>query len=103
MTLYSWTEHNKYPVFPVIDCGKDGFYQVGSGCYTFTFYRSVTHREAEEFCRVRFLHVESERLEVSCQVSGGHLAVLSSRDEMDWIRRHLTDHVVGNICNVSPS
>jgi len=64
-----------------VDCGSNGFYQVGSGCYTFTFYRSVTYKEAEEFCKV----------------SGGELAVLDSRAEMDWIRHHLTEHVVANI------
>ena len=35
-----------------IDCGGSGFYQVGSSCYTFTFYRSLTFQEAAEFCEV---------------------------------------------------
>ena len=27
--------------------------------------------------------------------------MLDSREEREWVRDHLTDHVVGNICNIS--
>ena len=47
-----------------IDCGGNGFYQVGSSCYTFTFYRSITYKEAAEFCEVR-----EERRAVSVSVN----------------------------------
>ena len=32
------------------------------------------------------------------QVSGGHLAVLDTAEESDWLRRHLVKHVASNIC-----
>ena len=32
------------------------------------------------------------------QVSGGHLAVLDTAEETDWLRRHLVKHVASNIC-----
>ena len=66
------------PTYPPLDCGGNGFYQVGGAytftlylyqyiylfiylsiyyqvgesCYTFTFYRSITFKEAETFCNV---------------------------------------------------
>ena len=33
----------------------------------------------------------------SGQVSGGHLAVLDTAEETDWLRRHLVKHVALNI------
>ena len=32
------------------------------------------------------------------QVSGGHLAVLDSEEEAQWLREHLVKHVASNIC-----
>ena len=40
------------PQYSSVDCGGNGFYQVGEGCYSFTFYRSVKYSEAEHFCNV---------------------------------------------------
>ena len=39
-------------VYPPVQCGGNGFYQVGESCYTFTFYRSLTFAQATEFCKV---------------------------------------------------
>ena len=41
------------PQYSPVKCGGNGFYQVGEGCYSFTFYRSVKYSEAERFCNVR--------------------------------------------------
>ena len=41
------------PQYSKVNCGGNGFYQVGEGCYSFTFYRSVKYSEAEHFCNVR--------------------------------------------------
>jgi hypothetical protein len=38
--------------YPRVSCGGKGFYQVGSSCYSFTFYRSVTYEKAAAFCKV---------------------------------------------------
>ena len=38
--------------YPKVFCGGNGFYQVGSSCYSFTFYRSVTYEKAAAFCKV---------------------------------------------------
>ena len=40
------------PSYPPMKCGGNGFYQVGKGCYTFTFYRSITFKESTQFCNV---------------------------------------------------
>lgn len=69
------------PQYSSVNCGGNGFYQVGESCYSFTFYRSVKYSEAEHFCNV----------------SGGHLAVLDTAEETDWLRRHLVKHVASNI------
>ena len=38
--------------YPRVHCGGKGFYQVGSSCYSFTFYRSVTYEKAVAFYKV---------------------------------------------------
>ena len=55
----SETESTEVPVvtesqtqYSPVKCGGNGFYQVGEGCYSFTFYRSVKYSEAEHFCNV---------------------------------------------------
>ena len=40
--------------YPQVSCGGNGFYQVGSSCYSFTFYRSVTYKKAAAFCKVSY-------------------------------------------------
>merc|ERR1711970_712150 len=67
--------------YPRVSCGGNGFYQVGSSCYSFTFYRSVTYEKAAAFCKV----------------SGGFLAILNTTEELEYIRHHLHDHIVSNI------
>jgi len=67
--------------YPRVQCGGKGFYQVGSSCYSFTFYRSVTYEKAAAFCKV----------------SGGYLAILNTTEELLYIRHHLMDHIVSNI------
>ena len=44
---------------------------------------------------------QSQSQSILGQVSGGGLAVLDSREEREWLRSYLTDHVVGNICNMT--
>ena len=74
--MESTTTTEPEPTYPTLDCGGNGFYQVGESlipininltihlyiylsiyqvgesCYTFTFYRSITFKEAETFCNV---------------------------------------------------
>ena len=87
------------PQYSSVNCGGNGFYQVGESCYSFTFYRSVKYSEAEHFCNVGN---DSKRGRIHIfpiQVSGGHLAVLDTAEETDWLRRHLVKHVASNICD----
>jgi len=67
--------------YPPVDCGGNGFYQVGESCYTFTFYRSLTFKDAQTFCNV----------------SGGYLAAIDSLEERQWLIHHLNKHVASNI------
>ena len=73
------------------------YYQVGESCYTFTFYRSITFKEAETFCNVG-CPLTAAAAPSTVQVSGGGLAVLDTEEERAWLRRHLVKHVASNIC-----
>jgi len=64
-----------------INCGSNGFYQVDSRCYSFTFYRSMDYKDASQFCKA----------------SGGFLAVLETEEELQCLQEYLVDHVASNI------